>query len=146
VASSFPLLLLAKFSQGAASAALWTSGLALIAANYVVNRVEMLGYAFTGGTLGSVMGPIAGGFLYHAGGYKMPFLVNGALFMVATVFIALLLPAGRAAERKTIAFHSLLLKKPVAVSALAVALAAFSVGIIEPLLPTLLARHGATSM
>ena len=41
------LLLLGKFCQGAASAALWTSGLALIAENYVENRVVMLGYGFT---------------------------------------------------------------------------------------------------
>ena len=146
VASSFPLLLVAKFCQGAASAALWTSGLALIAANFVVNRVEMLGYAFTGGTFGSVIGPIAGGFLYHAGGYKMPFMVNGALFVLAAVLIGLFLPAGKAEESKTIAVHSLLLNKQVAVSALAVALAAFSVGLIEPLLPARLARQGATSM
>jgi DHA1 family solute carrier family 18 vesicular amine transporter 1/2 len=139
-------LLLAKFCQGAASAALWTSGLALIATNCVVNRVEMLGYAFTGGTFGSVIGPIAGGFLYHAGGYKMPFLVTGALFAIDAALIAFLLPAGRVGRKETIGFRSLLLNKSVAVLALAVALAAFSVGLIEPLLPVRLARYGATSM
>ena len=66
-AQSLSLLLLGKFCQGAASAALWTSGLALIATNYSEKRVEMLGYAFTGGTFGSVIGPIGGGLLYRAG-------------------------------------------------------------------------------
>jgi MFS family permease len=60
VAPNPPLLLFGKFCQGAASAALWTSGLALIATKYVEKRVEMLGYAFAGGTFGSVVGPIAG--------------------------------------------------------------------------------------
>ena len=82
-APSLSLLLLGKFCQGAASAALWTSGLALIATNYVEKRVVMLGYAFTGGTFGSVIGPIAGGLLYHAGGYKLPFLITGVAFAIA---------------------------------------------------------------
>ena len=64
MASSLPLLLLGKFCQGAASAALWTSCLAMIAMNYVERRVEILGYAFTGGTFGSVTGPIAGGVMF----------------------------------------------------------------------------------
>ena len=51
MASSLPLLLLGKFCQGAASAALWTSCLAMIAMNYVERRVEILGYAFTGAHL-----------------------------------------------------------------------------------------------
>jgi MFS transporter, DHA1 family, solute carrier family 18 (vesicular amine transporter), member 1/2 len=145
VASNFTLLLLGRFCEGAASAALWTSGLALIAANHVANRVVMLGYAFTGGTFGSVMGPIAGGFLYQAGGYKMPFLVLGVFFALAAVFIALYLPAHKAEEKETVALHAFLLNKSLAVPALAVALAAFSLGIIEPLLPARLARYGATS-
>jgi DHA1 family solute carrier family 18 vesicular amine transporter 1/2 len=146
VASSFSLLLLAKVCQGAASAALWTSGLALIATNYVVNRVEMLGYAFTGGTFGSVIGPIAGGFLYHAGGFKMPFLVTGVLFIIDGALIFLFLPAGSAGGKQTMGVFSLMLNKSIAVLALAVALAAFSVGMIEPLLPVRLARYGVTSL
>jgi MFS transporter, DHA1 family, solute carrier family 18 (vesicular amine transporter), member 1/2 len=146
VGTSFPLLVLAKFCQGAASAALWTSGLALIAANYVVNRVEMIGYAFTGGTFGSVIGPIAGGFLYHAGGYRTPFLVTGLMFLLDAALIVLLLPAVRVERKETSSFLSLVRNKSVAALALAVSLAAFSVGIIEPLLPVRLARFGVTSM
>ena len=85
MASSLPLLLVGKFCQGAASAALWTSGLAMIAMNYVERRVEILGYAFTGGTFGSVTGPLAGGLLYQAGGYRMPFLITGIAFALAGV-------------------------------------------------------------
>ncbi len=94
VASNLSLLLLGKFFQGAASAALWTSGLALIATNYVEKRVEMLGYAFTGGTFGSVIGPIAGGLLYHAGGFRLPFFITGVAFVIAAALIALFVPAG----------------------------------------------------
>lgn len=145
VAPSLSLLLLGKFCQGAASAALWTSGLALIATNYVEKRVEMLGYAFTGGTFGSVIGPIAGGLLHHAGGYRLPFLITGIAFAIAAALIALLVPAGGIERNEPVDFRALL-NKSLMVPAVAIALAAFSVGIIEPLLPVRLARYGATSI
>jgi DHA1 family solute carrier family 18 vesicular amine transporter 1/2 len=140
------LLLLGKFCQGAASAGLWTSGLALIAENYVEKRVVMLGYAFTGGTFGSVIGPLAGGLLYHAGGYKLPFLITGVAFAIAAVLIARLVPAGNVRRGAPVNFLALVCNRSLMVPAVAVALAAFSVGIIEPLLPVRLARYGASSM
>jgi MFS family permease len=140
------LLLLGKFCQGAASAGLWTSGLALIAENYVEKRVVMLGYAFTGGTFGSVIGPLAGGLLYHAGGYKLPFLITGVAFAIAAALIARLVPAGNVRRSAPVNFLALVSKRSLMVPAVTVALAAFSVGIIEPLLPVRLARYGASSM
>ena len=145
-APSLSLLLLGKFCQGAASAALWTSGLALIATNFVEKRVEMLGYAFTGGTFGSVIGPIAGGLLYRAGGYSLPFLLTGVAFAIAAALIALLVPGGGIHRSKPVDFRALVFNKSLIVPAVTIALAAFSVGIIEPLLPVRLARYGATSM
>jgi MFS family permease len=146
MASSLPLLLLGKFCQGAASAALWTSGLAMIALNFVEKRVEILGYAFTGGTFGSVTGPLAGGLLYQAGGYRLPFLVTGIAFAIAGVLIALVVPSGEKPRSEPTSFRALLFNRSMMVPAVAVALAAFSMGVIEPLLPVRLARYGATSM
>jgi MFS family permease len=144
--SSFQVFVWARLCQGAASAALWTSGLALIAAHYVERRVEMIGYAFTGSTAGSVLGPVAGGFLSHAGGYKLPFLIIGILLTINAVFIITLLPRERREPRQKLQLlRRVLLDKSLAVPALAVALAAFAVGIIEPLLPARLARYGTSS-
>src|ERR1700740_1305392 len=61
--ATFSLVLLARLFQGAASAAAWTAGLALIAEQYAKNRVQMMGFALAGSTAGSVLGPVAGGFL-----------------------------------------------------------------------------------
>lgn len=146
VAPNFSVLLVARFFQGAASAALWTSGLALIATHFAEKRVQMLGYAFTGGTFGSVIGPIAGGWLFHTGGYRLPFIITGILVAIDATLIAFLLPAKKAVRNETVSMRALLLNKSVVVAALAVALAAFSVGIIEPLLPLRLARIDAKSM
>lgn len=146
LAPNLSLLLLGKFCQGAASAALWTSGLALIAENYVEKRVVMLGYAFTGGTFGSVIGPIAGGLLYHAGGYKLPFLTTGVAFAIAAALIARLVPAGGVQRNEPVDLLALVHNRSLMIPAVAIALAAFAVGIVEPLLPVRLARYGATSM
>lgn len=146
IAPNLSVLLLARLFQGAASAALWTSGLALIATHYVEKRVEMLGYAFAGGTLGSVLGPVAGGLLFHAGGYRLPYLITGILLAIEAPLMVFLLPAKGAAEGETLGIRALLFNKQVLVAALAVGLAAFSVGIVEPLLPVRLARYGVTSM
>lgn len=146
IASNLAVLVLARLFQGAASAALWTAGLALIAAQFVDKRVEMLGYAFAAGTLGSVLGPVIGGLLFHAGGYRLPYLVTGVLVAIETPLIAFLLPAKSTAPAETFGIRALLSNTSVLTAALAVALAAFSVGFVEPLLPVRLARFGATSM
>lgn len=143
--SNFQIFFWARLCQGAASAALWTSGLALVAAHYVERRVEMIGYAFTGSTAGSVLGPVAGGFLSHAGGYKLPFFIIGLLLTVNAVLIIVFIPRERNVQKEKIEVRQLLLNRSIAVPALTVALAAFAVGIIEPLLPARMARYGTTS-
>ncbi|MBV8709284.1 MAG: MFS transporter [Acidobacteriaceae bacterium] len=144
LAPSLPILLFAKFCQGAASAALWTAGLSSIAAYYVEKRVEMIGYAFTGSTAGSVLGPIAGGFLAQVGGYKLPFFLTGVLLAINASLIILVFPRGRRTAKEKLSLRPLLLNRSLGVPALAVALAAFAVGVIEPLLPVRLARYGVT--
>jgi MFS transporter, DHA1 family, solute carrier family 18 (vesicular amine transporter), member 1/2 len=75
----------------------------------------------------------------------MPFLITGIAFALAGVLIALLLPTGGRRRSETIDFRALLFNRSMMIPAVAVALAAFSLGIIEPLLPVRLARYGATS-
>ncbi len=142
-AGNFFFAFAARLFQGAASAAVWTAGLALVAEYYVHNRVEMIGYAFTGSTAGSVLGPVIGGALYRVGGYRLPFLITGILVVIEIGLLMLFLPRRRSPRRKTIHIRALLTNKSVAMSALAVALAAFAWGVIEPLLPARLGRYGA---
>ncbi len=146
LAPSFLLLVLGKVCQGAASAALWTSGLALVAANYVEKRVVMLGYAYAAGTFGSIIGPIAGGLFFHAGAYKLPFLVVGIGFAAAAGLIARLVPAAASEEHEPVDLRALLLNRSLWMPAVAIALAAFAFGIIEPLLPVRLMSYGLPSI
>lgn len=140
--SNFQILLLARLCLGAGSAALWTAGLSLIAAHYVEKRVEMIGYAFTGSTAGSVLGPVAGGMLSQVGGYALPFVITGVLLVVDAILIMLAISPVRARQKEKLNGRTLLLNKSLVAPAVAITLAAFAVGIIEPLLPVRLARDG----
>lgn len=144
LAPNFHMLLAARTCEGAASAATWTAGLALIAEHYPEKRVEMLGYAFTGSTAGSITGPLLGGVLYRAGGYHLPFMAGGLLFAIEAGLL-LFLPRSAKASREQIDYWALLSNRSVVSAAIAVTLAAFAWGIIEPLLPLHLSRHGATA-
>ena len=73
------LQLLGRILEGIAAAAMWTAGLAFVAARYAGSRVATMGLVLTGGTAGALFGPLIGGTLYAVGGYRLPFLVIGAL-------------------------------------------------------------------
>jgi len=142
--ATFSMALLARLCQGAASAAAWTAGLALIAESYVKNRVQMMGLALAGSTAGSVLGPVAGGFLYQAGGFALPFLITSVLVGIDVVQRVFLLPNKVTHRVSNAELVALVTDKSVLVPGLAVALAAFGWGIVEPLLPEHLRQSQAT--
>ncbi len=143
VAENFFFSVIARLCQGAASAAVWTGGLALVAEYYIDRRVEMIGYAFTGSTAGSVLGPAIGGVLYRAGGYRLPFMTIGILGVIEVCLLIIILPKQHRPRAGTFGLRALLTNKSVVMCALAVALAAFAWGSMEPLLPARFERYGA---
>jgi MFS family permease len=142
LAPRFYLLLLGRLFQGAASAANWTAGLALIAEHYREKRVEMMGLVLMGSTAGSLLGPVIGGSLYEAGGYTLPFAATGVLVAMDAALCVFLLPREQGHRERSADIGPLVLDRSVIVAAGAVALAAMGWGIIEPLLPAHLARAG----
>ncbi|MGH7044893.1 MAG: MFS transporter [Stellaceae bacterium] len=140
----FSLLLLARVLQGAAAAATWTAGLALIAEHYPDRRVEMMGYALMGSTAGSLLGPIIGGALYEIGGYPLPFAATGVLVAIDAGLCILALPREPGTPQARPDLKTLLFDRSVLVAAGAVSLAAIGWGIIEPLLPSQLIRSGVS--
>ena len=143
IAPSFTVLMVARVAQGASGAAVWIAGLALIAQHYSGRRVEMMGYALVGSTVGAILGPLLGGWLYEAGGYRAPFVVLLALTALLGALSVAVLPRGGGGSLPRGLLRSLL-DRSVAVPAMAVAVAAAGWGILEPLLPAHLARLGET--
>jgi MFS transporter, DHA1 family, solute carrier family 18 (vesicular amine transporter), member 1/2 len=141
---SFTLALVARIVQGAACAATWTAALALVAQTYRQRRTQMLGIAMVGSNSGSVLGPIAGGFLLEWGGWNAPFLLAAALLSVDALMRVLLLvdPPRSRSERPDLG--GLLRDPAVQIAALIVVVVVGSWGLLEPLLPTHLARFAQT--
>src|SRR5262245_37344808 len=94
-ATRLPWLFFARMVQGAADAVTWVVGLALIADVYgPEERGRITGLVMSGPGLAFMLGPSIGGFLYEAGGIRLPFLAVGVLALLALAgFIRLSLPA-----------------------------------------------------
>ena len=143
LAPSYELLLAARLFQGASAAATWTIGLALVAEHYVKDRIRMMGLALVASTAGSIVGPSLGGLLHDLGGYDLPMAVTAGLVAVDFALRAFLLTTSHVGPGARVDLRALLLDRSILVPALAVALAAFGWGTVEPLLPAHLERHEA---
>jgi multidrug resistance protein len=82
-------LFAARMAQGAADGVMWIAGLALVADLYGPDdRGRVMGYMMSGTSVGVMIGPTLGGWLYEAGGIEMPFYaVAGMAIFCAAVFL-----------------------------------------------------------
>ena len=94
----------------------------------------------SGTSLGIMIGPSIGGWLYQAGGVALPFECVAALSLLCAIGFALLKPMPRQAppERQTLV--SILRVPEVAACALAIVLVAASIAMLEPVLPLFFSR------
>jgi DHA1 family solute carrier family 18 vesicular amine transporter 1/2 len=83
-ADSLPWLFGARLLQGAADAVAWVVGFALVADLYgPAERGRVMGFVMSGSNFGFMIGPTLGGWLYEAGGIRLPFLLVAVLAVVA---------------------------------------------------------------
>ncbi|CAO0795949.1 unnamed protein product [Mucor circinelloides] len=91
-ASSYIILAMARVCQGASAGASWTIGLGMLADAFPVDRLgRAMGTVILSHTVGFLLGPVMGGFLYDYGGTLAPFYfcsAFGLLTLVGTVCIA----------------------------------------------------------
>lgn len=101
LAPSFELLVVARVAQGIAGGVLYTVSLAIAATAFShERRASALGFYFTSGALGAVIGPVVGGVLTDLGGWRLVFFAQLPLPLAVAVAAYLLLPpsAGRRAR------------------------------------------------
>ena len=90
------LLLLVRFVQGLGAAALSTISITLVARYFVNARGRAFGIYNAIKGAGYVIAPAAGGFLTHRYGFRMIFIVSGAVGLLALA-LSLFLPGDRGA-------------------------------------------------
>ncbi len=129
------VMIAGRITQGIAAGATFSAGFSVLAQRYRDRRIEAMSIAFMGSTVGSVIGPALGGWLYAAGGYHLPFLAVFGLLAIELIGLAALPPEDRSTASERPELRALLLNRSIAVPLVAVALAASAWGILEPLVP-----------
>jgi MFS family permease len=87
--------------QGAADGVTWVAGLPLVADLYGPDdRGRVMGYVMSGTSVGIIVGPSVGGWLYQAGGVALPFVFASALSLVCGVGFLFIQPPAASVERR----------------------------------------------
>ena len=135
-ADSLATLFAARMVQGAADGVTWVVGFALIADRYrPEERGRVMGYVMSGTSLGIMVGPSIGGWLYEAGGVALPFQFVSVLALVCAVGFALVRPQPLADRGEVPSIWAVMRVTPVALCAAAVVLTGATVAMLEPVLP-----------
>jgi multidrug resistance protein len=134
-ARSLPVLFAARLLQGAADGMTWIVGFAMIADLYgPEERGRAMGLAMAGSTLGIIIGPALGGWLYEIGNIRLPFLVVAAVTVIDLVIFAIVAPrtkgTGAPAPMRRVLTH-----RPVAIIALVVIAGGGTIAMLEPVIP-----------
>ena len=88
-ADSLAWLFAARLIQGAADGVTWVVGFALVADLYrPAERGRAMGYVMSGSSLGIMVGPFIGGWLYQMGGLRLPFAFVSALALICAIGFA----------------------------------------------------------
>lgn len=135
-ADSYALLVAARFVQGAAAAAVWTAGVALVAEVTDSRNVgKAMGLVMACMSGGLILGPPVGGILQDLGNHQTPFIVVSVVAVLSglTQFFLIHDPERRAvAETKV---RTLLADPVLRGTVLAVFLASSALSMLEPILP-----------
>jgi multidrug resistance protein len=142
-AESLPMLFAARLLQGAADGMTWIVGFAMIADMYAPEeRGRAMGLAMGGSTLGIIIGPVIGGWLYEIGGIRLPFLCVAAIAVVDLLVFAAVAPVTRGSGVST-PMRRVMTHRPVVICALVVIAGGGTIAMLEPIIPLLLqARLG----
>ncbi len=148
LAATVPALILARGIQGISAAATWSAGLALLADTY--GRSELgakMGVTMSAMSVGMVLGPVVGGYLYEHVGYTATFVIPSAaagLTALGLFLLPLPLRVSSVQGRRPALLPASGLPL-LAVYAAAVVGVAATYGIVEPFLPVYLVDTFAVS-
>lgn len=142
-ADSLGWLFVARLAQGAADAVTWVVGLALLADVYEPSeRGRAVGIVMAGSSVAFMIGPTLGGWLYEAGGIRLPFVMVAILAMFAAVAGLTLKLADRREMPGSVPVFAVFGVAPVMVCAGAVVAASATICMLEPVLALRLAGLG----
>jgi multidrug resistance protein len=141
-ASSLPRLFFARLVQGAADAETWVVGFAWIADLFdAEERGRVMGLVMSGTTIGFMVGPSIGGWLYESGGPELPYLVVAALAAACAIGFVWMAPPPRGEAAERVKLGRMLRVRGVATCAVAVVLGGGTLAMLEPTFSLFLAEQ-----
>ena len=142
-ADTLPWLFAARLVQGAADGITWVVGFALIADLYDSNeRGRVTGIVMMGTSVAVMIGPTIGGWLYEAGGIRLPFIFVALLSAIGTaLFMWYRVPARHEAV-EAVPIGVVLRVPAIAVCAFAVVAISATITMLEPIISLHLATLG----
>ncbi|MCK9169390.1 MAG: MFS transporter [Treponema sp.] len=141
-ASRFWMLVTARSLQGISAAITWTAGFALLADLFPSEeRGKVMGIALSGQSVGTLIGPTIGGWLYQTGGYELPFLAATGLAVIDGLLRIFLIKDVPHKKSESIRSSLSLLKNHRLLSIVGVVIIGASIPcVLEPTLPLRLQR------
>ena len=141
-ADSLLLLVAARMVQGAADGVAWAVGFALIADAYgPEERGRVMGYVMSGTSVGIMIGPPLGGWLYQAGGMALPFECVAALALACAIGFMFIRPNAVARHETPPSIWSIVRVPRVAACTAAVVVTGATVAMLEPILALFFSRN-----
>ena len=141
-ADSLATLFAARMVQGAADGVTWVVGFALVADRYrPEERGRVMGYVMSGTSLGIMVGPSIGGWLYEAGGLALPFQFVSVLAVICAGGFAMLQPQPLGDRSTGPSIWSVIRVPSVAFCATLVVLTGATIAMLEPVLPLFFDRR-----
>ena len=142
VSHTLPGLFAARLMQGAADGVMWVTGFALIADLYgPEDRGRVMGYVMSGTSVGVMIGPTLGGWLYEAGGIELPFFAVAALSLICGAGFFVCVPFDRKPQEPPPSILTVLRVDEVARCAGLIVLTGTSFAMFEPVLPLFFAER-----
>jgi len=142
-ADSLPWLFAARLVQGAADGITWVVGFALVADLYDANeRGRVTGIVMMGTSFAVMIGPTIGGWLYEAGGIRLPFIFVAVLSAIGTALFAWYRVPPRHEHVEAVPIGVVLRVPAIAVCAVAVVAISSTISMLEPIISLHLATLG----
>ena len=139
LAKSYPVLVVARILDGLTAAATWSAALALLGDRFPGEEMgSRMGWAMSAAAIGGIAGPLLGGTLSDAFGYRAPFYVIAAA-CVAGGLVSLFLEEQKVSRRALSAGWRMLkpmfTNRNVMIACLVTLVTTMGLGLLEPILP-----------
>ncbi|MHB8896102.1 MAG: MFS transporter [Candidatus Geothermincolia bacterium] len=139
LAKSYPMLVLARVLDGLTAAATWSAALALLGDRFEGKEMgTKMGWAMGAAAVGGIAGPLVGGILSDAFGYRSPFYAIAVACLLGGIVAIFLEEPERAARSSTFSWRMLrpvFTNRNVLIAGIITLVTTMGLGLLEPTLP-----------